>query len=414
MFGWEYPPHHSGGLGVACKGMAHALIDNDVHVCFVLPRKLQLEENKVTMRFADTLQNTTNNSSTETTYLPHLEILARELQNPYLSSIEYEKRLKIFISAGGKIIPRTLFEQVDHYETLVRTFSKEELDQYDVIHAHDWLCFPAGIAAKELTGKPLVVHIHATEFDRCGGKHVNQRVYDREREGMHKADHIITVSELTKKKVVEHYGISPHKITVIHNGNSLLPEASLKYNYLHDFKKHGKKVVLYAGRITIQKGVDYFIHAAKKVLLHEPDVYFIVAGSGDMEGQIIKLTADLGISQHFIFTGYYTLSDLAEFLSVSDLFVMPSVSEPFGVTPLESMSSGIPVIISKQSGVSEVVSHALKVDFWDTDEMANQIISVLRYSSLQQTLKHEGLRQVEGLTWDKAAKKLKTLYQKIA
>ena len=154
MFGWEYPPHHSGGLGIACKGMAHALIDNDVHVCFVLPRKLHLEENKVTMRFADTTFDTPKSSPRESIHIPHLETLARELQNPYLSSLEYEKRLKIFISAGGKIIPRTLFEQVDHYETLVRTFSKEELDQYDIIHAHDWLCFPAGIAAKELTGKP--------------------------------------------------------------------------------------------------------------------------------------------------------------------------------------------------------------------------------------------------------------------
>lgn len=413
MFGWEYPPHHSGGLGVACKGMAHALIDNDVHVCFVLPRKLQLQENKVTMRFADTLQNTTENFSTEATYLPHLEILARELQNPYLSSVEYEKSLKIFISAGGKIIPRTLFEQVDHYKTLVQTFSKEELDQYDVIHAHDWLCFPAGMAAQELTGKPLIVHIHATEFDRCGGKNVNQQVYEREREGMHRADHVIAVSELTKKTVVEHYGLHPNKITVVHNGNSTLPAASSKYANLKTLRSQGNRVVLYAGRITIQKGVDYFIHAAKKVLEHEPTVYFIVAGSGDMEQQIIRLTSDLGISSHFIFTGYYTLSDLAELLSMSDLFVMPSVSEPFGVTPLESMSSGIPVIISKQSGVSEVVSHALKVDFWDTDEMANQIISVLRYSPLHQTLKHEGLQQVGTITWDKAAKKMKELYQTI-
>ncbi len=414
MFGWEYPPHHSGGLGVACKGMAHALIDNDVHVCFVLPRKLNLNESKVMMRFADTVHTTGVKKLTEIITPPHLESLSRELQNPYLTSIEYEKRLQNFIAAGGKIVPHTLFEQVDYYGTLVKTFSKEELGQYDVIHAHDWLCFPAGIAAKEITGKPLIVHVHATEFDRCGGKNVNQVVYDREKEGMHTADHIIAVSELTKKTVVEHYGVNPQKITVIHNGNSLLPQPTTKYAYLKGFHAQGKKVVLYAGRITIQKGVDYFIRAAKKVLDHEKDVYFIVAGSGDMEQQLIELVSSLGMSNHFIFTGYYTLSDLAEFLSASDLFVMPSVSEPFGVTPLESMSNGIPVIISKQSGVSEVISHALKVDFWDTDEMANQIISVLRYSSLQNTLKHEGLRQVEGITWDKAAKKLKTLYHQVS
>lgn len=412
MFGWEYPPHHVGGLGVACKGMAHALIDNDVHVCFVLPRKVQLSETKVTMRFAETLYT---KKSTDPVTKPHLEILARELQNPYLTSAQYEQQLKSFIAAGGTIIPRTLFEQVDHYANLVKTFSKEELAEYDLIHAHDWLCYPAGIAAKEITGKPLIVHVHATEFDRCGGKNVNQLVYDREREGFHKADHIIAVSEFTKKTVVSNYGIDPMKVTVVHNGNSpLTKKTSTKYRYLHDLHAQGKKIVLYAGRITIQKGVDYFIHAAKKVLEYNHGVYFIVAGSGDMEHQIIKLASDLGISKQFIFTGFYTGEELSEFLSVSDVFVMPSVSEPFGVTPLESMSSGTPVIVSKQSGVSEVVTHALKVDFWDTDEMANQILAVLKHPVLKHTLSHEGLKQVDGLTWDKAAKKMKHLYQQLS
>ena len=409
MFGWEYPPHHSGGLGVACKGMAHALIDNDVHVCFVLPRKLAIKEQKVLLKFADE-----KISSTETTILPHLEVLARELQNPYLTSVEYEKRLKFFIQAGGKIVPRTLIEQVDYYGTLVKTLSKEELEQYDVIHAHDWLCFPAGIAAKELTGKPLIVHVHATEFDRCGGNHVNQQVYDRERHGMHKADHVITVSELTKRIVVEKYGIHPDKITVVHNGNTpSTQETSSRFASLQQLKRDGKKVVLFAGRITIQKGVDYFVHAAKKVLEYKKDVYFIVAGSGDMEQQIIALTAHLGISHHFLFTGYYTLNEQASLFSLADVVVMPSVSEPFGIIPLESMSNGTPVIVSKQSGVAEVISHALKVDFWDTDETANKILAVLSHPVLKETLQKEGLRQVGGITWDKAAKKMKALYQTI-
>lgn len=408
MFGWEYPPHHSGGLGVACKGMAHALIDNDVHVCFVLPKKLAIEENKVTLKYADDAAREPLEQSV------HLETIARELRNPYISSVDYERKLRIFIKAGGKIIPRTLIEQVDHYATLVKTFTKKELDQYDLIHAHDWLCYKAGIAAKELSGKPLIVHVHATEFDRCGGKNVNQAVYDREREGFHKADHIIAVSKLTMNTVVSNYGIDPSKVTVIHNGNSpLTKNPSIKYAHLHSLHNAGKKIVLYAGRITIQKGVDYFIRAAKKVLEHNPGVYFIVAGSGDMEDQIIKLTSDLGISGQFIFTGFYTGEEFAEFLSVSDVFVMPSVSEPFGVTPLESMSSGIPVIISKQSGVSEVLTHALKVDFWDTDEMANKILAVLNHHTLKKTLSEEGLRQVDGITWDKAAKKMKDLYQQI-
>lgn len=412
MFGWEYPPHHSGGLGVACKGMAHALIDNDVHVCFMLPKKLEIHEPKVTLKFAD--EKITAHPST-TTLIPHLEILARELQNPYLTSVEYEKRLSIFIKAGGTIVPRTLLQQVDYYATLVGTLSKEELEQYDVIHAHDWLCFPAGVAAKRLTGKPLIVHVHATEFDRCGGNHVNQQVYDREREGMNLADHVITVSELTKKIVVEKYGIHPDKITVVHNGNTpSSPSVSSRFESLQQLKKDNKKVVLFAGRITIQKGVDYFVHAAKKVLQYNKDVYFIVAGSGDMEQQIVSLTAQLGISDHFLFTGYYKLDEQASLFSLADVVVMPSVSEPFGIIPLESMSNGTPVIVSKQSGVAEVISHALKVDFWDTDETANKILAVLTHPVLKETLQKEGLRQVGGITWDKAAKKMKALYQTIA
>jgi glycogen(starch) synthase len=408
MFGWEYPPHHSGGLGVACKGIAHALIDNDVHVCFMLPKTLPLNEIKVPILFAD--------KHLKQEPIPtHLEILARELQNPYITSIEYEKRLQIFIKSGGKMIPRTLFEQVDYYGSLVKTLSKKEMSTFDIIHAHDWLCFKAGIAAKEMTGKPFVVHIHATEFDRCGGNTINQQVYEREREGMHKADHIIAVSELTKRTVVNHYGIDANKITVVHNGNTPSEKhISERFSSLIGLKKNGGKIVLFAGRITIQKGVDYFIHAAKKVLEYEKNVHFLVAGTGDMENQIINLTAQLGISNNFLFMGYYSLQEQASLFSLADLVVMPSVSEPFGIIPLESMSNGTPVIVSKQSGVSEVITHALKVDFWDTDEMANKILAVIHHPVLHETLQKEGLSQAKGITWDKAAKKMKLLYQTIS
>jgi glycogen synthase len=412
MFGWEYPPHHSGGLGVACKGMAHALIDNEVHVCFVLPKVVKLDETKVPIRFADTSQpsQTTETTTTEV----HLETLARELQNPYISHIDYEQKLSTFIKHGGKMIPRTLFEQVDHYGSLVPNLLKQGVGDFDVIHAHDWLCFPAGIAAKELSGKPLIAHVHATEFDRCGGSNVNQNVYDRERYGMHKADHIICVSELTRRIVIDKYGIDPTKVSVVHNGAAPSHKYhTSRFKHLYKLREEGKKVVLFAGRITIQKGVDYFIHAAKKVLEYEQGVYFIVAGSGDMEDQIIKLTADLGISKHFLFTGYYKVEEQADLFAAADVVVMPSVSEPFGIIPLESMSNGTPVIVSKQSGVAEVITHALKVDFWDTDEMANQILAILRHPVLKNTLSTEGLRQVKDVTWDKAAKKMKTLYHSL-
>lgn len=408
MFGWEYPPLHSGGLGVACKGMAHALIDNEVHVCFVLPKTAAINDPKVSIKFADT-------NIERVTTTTQLEILARELQNPYLTSVDYEKQLKLFIKAGGKIVPRTMIEQVDYYAALVNTFSKEELASYDVIHAHDWLCYPAGLAAKKITGKPLVVHVHATEFDRCGGNNVNQQVYDRERKGMHEADHVITVSEFTKKIVVEKYGVHPDKITVVHNGNTPTAEVrSRRFAPLQAIKDSGKKIVLYAGRVTIQKGVDYFIQSAKRVIEHNNDVYFIVAGTGDMEQQMKSLVQDLGMSNYFLFTGYYTLEDLPDLFSLADVMVIPSVSEPFGIIPLESLSHKTPLILSKQSGAAEVISHALKVDFWDTDKMANNILAIIQNPSLKETLQWEGWKQVQGITWDKAAKKMKALYQTIA
>ena len=416
MFGWEYPPHHSGGLGIACQGMAHALIDNDVHVCFVLPKKLNVVDQKVTLRFADEQPKPSSSANTETIITPHLEILARELQNPYLTSIEYEKKLSYFIKAGGKVVPRTLIEQVDHYGRLVSTIPQEELDQYDVIHAHDWLCFPAGIAAKQKTGKPLIVHVHATEFDRSGGNHVNQQVYDREREGMHAADHIIAVSGLTKNILINKYGIHPNKVTVVHNGNSeaMVTSSSNRFTFLQDLKHSGRKIVLYAGRVTIQKGVDYFVSAARRVLDHDPRAFFVIAGTGDMEGQMKKAVHDLGMRDHFLFTGYYTLEDQSILFSVADVMVIPSVSEPFGIIPLESLSNGTPLILSKQSGAAEVISHALKVDFWDTDKIANYVLAVLKNPALSQTLQQEGLRQVKGITWDKAAKKMKALYQTVS
>lgn len=408
MIGWEYPPHHSGGLGVACQGMAHALIDNGVHVCFLLPKTLKLTDKKVDILFADEAEG-------EHTMSAHLELLAKELQNPYLSSVDYEKKLMIFIKAGGKIVPRSLMDQVDFYGKITSALLKKKCRDIDVIHTHDWLCFPAGIAAKEATGKPLIAHVHATEFDRGGGTGVNEFVYAREREGMMKADHVIAVSEFTRNTIIEKYGIHPDKVSVVHNGKSPNTHGTLsRFAYLSELKKMRKKIVLFAGRITIQKGVDYFVKAAKRVLDHDKDVYFVVAGSGDMENQIKKLTRDLSIDDRFIFTGYYTLEELTGIFSVTDVFVMPSVSEPFGIVPLESISNGVPVIMSKQSGVSEVVTHALKTDFWDTEKMANQILAVITHQPLKETLKHEGHRQVEGITWEKAAHKIKAVYQALS
>ncbi len=408
MIGWEYPPHHSGGLGVACQGMAHALVDNHVQVCFLLPRTIKLTETKVPMLFAD-------KAKPQTLQTVHLETLARELQNPYLSSVEYEKRLHTFITSGGKIVPRSLMEQVEHFGKLTYAMLKNAYQDIDIIHAHDWLCYPVGIAAKEATGKPLVIHVHATEYDRSGGGGVNKAVHAKELEGMHKADHIITVSDFTKRTLVDKYNIPESKITTVHNGNtSSFPKKDERFAYLADMKAHGKKIVLYAGRITIQKGVDYFIKAAKIIHDHEKDVFFIVAGTGDMEDQMKQLVKDLGMHDNFLFTGYYGLGDVPTLFPIADAIVIPSVSEPFGIIPLEALNYGTPLVLSKQSGAHEVISHALKVDFWDTEKIANFVLSVLRNPPLKDTLSKEGLRQVQELTWEKAAQKIKAVYQQIS
>ncbi len=277
---------------------------------------------------------------------------------------------------------------------------------FDVIHAHDWMTYPAGMALGRVTGKPLVAHIHSTEFDRSG-EHVNQTIYDIERRGMHAAVRVIAVSMLTKNIVAKRYGVQPDKIRVVYNGvaqeEKFAPQPQSEIS-------PKDKIVLFLGRITMQKGPEYFVKAAKRVLEKVENVKFVVAGNGDMARRMIEQAAELGIGHKVLFTGFLRGRDVAKVFQMADCFVMPSVSEPFGIAPLEAMSHDTPVIISKQSGVSEVVSHALKVDFWDTDQMANKIVAVLKYPPLSQTLKKHGRMELRGLTWDGAAEKCLSVY----
>lgn len=278
--------------------------------------------------------------------------------------------------------------------------------EFDVIHAHDWLTYPAGLALSRLTGKPLVVHVHATEFDRSG-EHVNQSVYNIERRGMHGAARVITVSMLTRNIAANRYGVDPEKIDVVYNGVDLEPtSAGLQAIGRRD------KIVLYFGRITHQKGPEYFISAAKRVLDLVEDVKFVVAGSGDLAASMIHRAAELGIGHKVLFTGFLRGKDIARVFAIADLYVMPSVSEPFGIAPLEALSHNVPVLISKSSGVSEVLVNALKVDFWDVDDMANKIIAVLRHPPLSRTLVEHGQFEVRGITWDGAALKCLESYQR--
>ena len=306
---------------------------------------------------------------------------------------------------GGNLI-----DEVRRYGAYAGELAKRR--SFDIIHAHDWLSFPAGLAAKRVSGKPLVVHVHATEFDRTGGTGVNQEVYKIEREGMHLADAIVAVSQWTKNLIVKHYGVAPEKVTVVHNGIDAGDYRPLP-DRLAALKRAGEKIVLFVGRITLQKGPDYFIRAARRVLELEPKTYFIVAGSGDMEGQTLREAAALGIADRVIFTGFVRGQELDALYQSADLYVLPSVSEPFGITPLESLVNGTPVIVSYQSGVAEVLRHALKVDFWDTEELANQIIAVLRHPALYQTLKQYGGEEVKKVTWTAAAAKCLDLYHRL-
>ena len=301
---------------------------------------------------------------------------------------------------------RNLFSEVHRYAENARDIARYE--NCDIIHAHDWMTYKAGIAAKEVSGKPLVVHIHATEFDRTGGN-PNQYVYDIEREGFHKADKVIAVSNYTKGMVVKHYGIPENKVSVVHN-------ACQMDRAWHSHRKpfdDGSKIVLFLGRITLQKGPEYFLHAAKRVLEQMKDVKFIMAGSGDMMNRMIDLSTHLGISRNVLFSGFLSGSDIDRAYSMADLYVMPSVSEPFGITPLEAIKNGTPTLISKQSGVSEVITNALKVDFWDIDDMANKILATLKYSSLHSTLLENSTRELGKLSWDKAAFNCLNIYRDI-
>lgn len=390
MFGWEFPPHNSGGLGTACFGLTRALAREHVGITFVLPKKVNAGADWLRMCFAD---------------LP--DVAARGVAAnlyPYITSENYARERKKLPPVYGL----NLIGEVRRYGLLAGEIAASE--SFDVIHAHDWLSYPAGLAARRVSGKPLVVHVHATEFDRTGGTGVNEEVYKIEQDGMREADAVITVSQWTKDMVVRRYGIPSRKVTVVHNGI----EAG-DYHPLPDrlaaLKRAGEKIVLFVGRITLQKGPDYFIRAAKRVLEFQPKVYFVVAGSGDMEGQVLREAAALGIAERVVFTGFLRGEELDALYQSADLYVLSSVSEPFGITPLESLVNGTPVIISYQSGVAEVLRHALKVDFWDIDELANQIITVLRHPPLHRTLKQYGGEEARKVTWTAAAQKCLEIYR---
>ncbi|MBD3355165.1 glycosyltransferase [Candidatus Woesearchaeota archaeon] len=400
MFGWEFPPHNSGGLGTACYGLTKGLNHHGAKVTFVLPvSQPSMKSDFVKLISADVSRG--------------IEKIG--INSPikgYMTSKEYYSEYsKEVLGYGEKrrspLYGRDLFEEVRRYAAKAKLIAEDE--EFDVIHAHDWMTYQAGINAKKGSGKPFVIHVHATEFDRTGNN-PNQYVYDIEKHGMQEADKILAVSNFTKDKIIKHYGISPDKIHVVHNA----VEFNSNNFQQESFKiKEKDKVVLFLGRITIQKGPDYFLYAAKKALELDPNIKFIVAGSGDMEQFMIEKAAEFGIADKVLFSGFLRGKDIDKAYQIADLYIMPSVSEPFGITPLESMRNNTPVLISKQSGVSEVVNHCLKVDFWDIDEIVNKMLGVLKYRELSEELKHHGSLEVKKFSWNNPAERCMEVYRKL-
>ena len=417
MFGWEFPPHIAGGLGTACYGMVRGLANNGVDVLFVMPSASGDEDGRVAR-----IINASDVEAADITCSP-LDFLERinflrigTNMIPYVDpedftemvekdrhsqAQEFRINFKQKYRFSGKY-GTNLMEEVARYALVGGTIAMQ--NQFDVIHAHDWLTYPAGVAAKRLTGKPLVIHVHATEYDRSG-ENVNTQVYALEKMGMEAADRVITVSNLTRNIVINRYGISPDKVFTVHNAVDFSGRSELDVH-----RGVPEKVVTFLGRITFQKGPEYFIEAANRVLKYYKNVRFVMAGSGDLLNRSIRRVAKLGISDRFHFTGFLRGADVQRMFAMSDVYVMPSVSEPFGISPLEAMRTGVPTIISKQSGVAEVLRHSIKVDFWDIDAMADAIYGILRYPALGAMASRCGLDEVNTLKWNNAAKKIKEIY----
>ena len=412
MFGWEFPPHILGGLGTASYGLTKGMYDNgDMDITFVIPKPWGDEErsfarivgaNCVPVAWRDVsydyVQSRIGNVMDPQLYFDlrdHIYADFNYMGTNDLGCIEFSGRY-----------PDNLLEEINNYSIMAGVIARTV--DFDVIHSHDWLTYPAGIHAKQVTGKPLVIHVHATDFDRSRGN-VNPTVFAIEKDGMNNADHIITVSNLTRQTVIEKYGINPDKVTTVHNAVEPLSEEirSIK------MQKGKDKVVTFLGRITMQKGPEYFVEAASRVLTKTHIVRFVMAGSGDMMEKMIRLAADRDIADRFHFTGFLKGRQVYEMLAASDVYIMPSVSEPFGISPLEAMQMGVPSIISKQSGCAEILENVIKVDYWDINALADSIYAIIKYPALYNHLRDKGLAEIDTIQWKKAGAKVIDIYHKV-
>jgi glycosyltransferase involved in cell wall biosynthesis len=431
MLGWEFPPSINGGLGTACAGLVRALDDFGTEVIFITPKPaehrpvahakpafapsrtpdpqfVELESRRifhhVSFRHVPVQLNPYETVWQEIEERWETEELVRSLQPTPSSPVQ-----AIAVSDEPITPPETgLFADVKQFTEHAERVADEE--NFDVIHAHDWMTFPAAMAIARKTGKPLVVHVHSTEHDR-GGVYGNGRIAEIERQGVHAAWRVIAVSQFTKNMLVHNYGVPAQHVEVVYNAVEAPPQLRLA---AEEFAiRRGVKLVLFMGRLTMQKGPEYFLTAARKVLEVMSDVKFIVAGDGDLARPTVELAARFGIAHKVLFTGFLRGLDVERIFQIADLFVMPSVSEPFGIAPLEAVARNVPTIISKTSGVSEVLKHALKVDFWDTNELANKIVAVLRHPTLANELRQRTKRDVAQLSWDAAAGECRRIYNEL-
>lgn len=412
MFGWEFPPHILGGLGTASYGLTKGMWENgDMDITFVIPKPwgdedrnfahiLGANSTPVVWRDVnwDYVKDRIGNVMDPQTYYDlrdHIYADFNYMRTNDLGCIEFSGRY-----------PDNLLEEINNYSIVAGVIARTV--PCDIIHSHDWLTYPAGIHAKQVTGKPLVIHVHATDFDRSRGN-VNPTVYGIERDGMNNADHIITVSELTRRTVIEKYGQDPAKVTTVHNAVEPLSEEirSIKMPRGKD------KVITFLGRITMQKGPEYFVEAASMVLHKTHNVRFVMAGSGDMMEKMIRLAADRDIADRFHFTGFLKGRQVYEMLAASDVYVMPSVSEPFGISPLEAMQMGVPSIISKQSGCAEILENVIKVDYWDIHAMADAMFALVSYPGIHNQLRDKGLAEIDTIQWKKAGAKVINIYNQV-
>lgn len=413
MFGWEFPPNILGGLGTASFGLIEGLTkQKDLDVTFVMPKVTgeedksfakivganiipvvwkELEWEEAKLRFSRFM-----NPQDYYNYRDNIYADFRYINTNDIGTIEF----------SGKY-PDNLIEEINNYSIVAGVVARTE--KFDIIHSHDWLTYPAGVHAKNILGVPLVVHVHATDFDRSRGK-VNPVVYGIEKDGMDHADMILCVSELTRQIVIEKYHQDPNKVITLHNAVKPL---GVEIEAITVNKLQRDKVVTFLGRITMQKGPEYFVEAATRVLEQMDNVRFVMAGSGDMYEKMIWMVSERGISDKFHFTGFLRGKQVYEMLKLSDIYVMPSVSEPFGISPLEAMQCGVPTIISKQSGCSEILKNAIKIDYWDVESMANMICSICTYPALARYLKTEGKKEVDNIKWEDAGIKLRKIYDKL-